>query len=64
MQPDAQNVDKAAMICFKVFPKTSDGAKFIVDGVAMTKNQVKGIVEGILTKVIREEVERARGKVK
>jgi hypothetical protein len=64
MQPDAQNVDKAAVLCFKVLPRTLDGKNFLVDGVAMTKNQVRGIVEGILTKVIREEVERVRGKVK
>jgi len=56
MQPDAQNVDEAAVLCFKVFPKTSDGKNFIVDGVAMTKNQVKGIVEGILVKIISEAV--------
>jgi len=63
LQPDAQNVDKAAAIYFKVLPRTLDGKNFLVDGVAMTKNQVKGIVEGILAKIIREEIERTRGEM-
>jgi hypothetical protein len=59
MQPDAQTVDKSAMICFKMSSGSSDGPPFIVDGVAMTKNGVRAIVEGILSKIIHEEVRKA-----
>ena len=60
MQPDAQNVDKTAVICFKMASSgTSDEKRFIINGISATEGTVRATIEGILSKIIYGELRKA-----